>query len=159
MLPSNFVVPVTALFLFSPAFQEYSCKGFNKIIRKFFNLLEGFMDRYSFISNRIYNCDETRINTVQSRPPKVMAGWVSHLSKVKVTYSSRGFNTFSNRPSQQLRRQCYLFLMGIVRTPRILSSLTRHGKSRSDVVPSATLYSPNAASRRHLHQAPFNLLR
>ena len=48
-------------------------QGFNRPnVNKFFDLLEGLFDKHPYPSSRIYNCDETGVTTVQTKPNKVM---------------------------------------------------------------------------------------
>lgn len=49
-------------------------KSFNReAVENFFNLLETACDKSKFQPARIYNCDETAITTVQTKPSKVIA--------------------------------------------------------------------------------------
>ena len=49
-------------------------KSFNpETVNKFFDLFEAMMDKYKFPPQRIFNCDETGITTVQDKPSKVLA--------------------------------------------------------------------------------------
>ena len=49
-------------------------KSFNpQTVNKFFDLFEAVMDKYKFPPQRIFNCDETGITTVQGKPSKVLA--------------------------------------------------------------------------------------
>ena len=49
-------------------------KSFNpQTVNKFFDLFEAVMDKYKFPQQRILNCDETGITTVQGKPSKVLA--------------------------------------------------------------------------------------
>ena len=48
-------------------------QGFNRPnVNKFFDLLEGLFDKHPYPPSRIYNCDETGVTTVQTKPNKVM---------------------------------------------------------------------------------------
>ena len=48
-------------------------QGFNRPnVNKFFNLLEGLFDKHPHPPSRIYNCDETGVTTVHTKPNKVM---------------------------------------------------------------------------------------
>ena len=49
-------------------------KSFNpQTVNKFFDLFEAMMDKYKFPPQRIFNCDDTGITTVQGKPSKVLA--------------------------------------------------------------------------------------
>ena len=49
-------------------------KSFNpQTVNNFFDPFEAVMDKYKFPPQRIFNCDETGITTVQSKPLKVLA--------------------------------------------------------------------------------------
>ena len=49
-------------------------KSFNsQTVNKFFDLFGAVMDKYNFPPQRIFNCDETGITTVQGKPSKVLA--------------------------------------------------------------------------------------
>ena len=56
------------------AISAAKAKSFNpQTVNKFFDLFEAVMDKYKFPPQRILNCDETGITTVQGEPSKVLA--------------------------------------------------------------------------------------
>lgn len=74
-------------------------KAFNREeVSIFFNNLSGLMEKYKFSPNKIYNCDETGVTTVQ-RPPKIFTergqkrvGFVTSWERGKTTTAMCAFN-------------------------------------------------------------------